>query len=87
MPTICYELGNYYLILTNIVLNVHAFFTHITLIEKLNDVLNAFHNKVDVKIKHQQTIIKIMSYIENIPADLLIYLFSIIVHIIKRNII
>ncbi len=24
MPTICYELGNYYLILTNIVLNVHA---------------------------------------------------------------
>ncbi len=26
MPTICYELGNYYPILTNIVLNVHAFF-------------------------------------------------------------
>ncbi len=25
MPTICYELSNYYLILTNIVLNVHAF--------------------------------------------------------------
>ncbi len=24
MPIICYELGNYYLILTNIVLNVHA---------------------------------------------------------------
>ncbi len=24
MPTICYELGNYYLILTNIVLNLHA---------------------------------------------------------------
>ncbi len=24
MPTICYELGNYYLILTNIVLNVPA---------------------------------------------------------------
>ncbi len=28
-----------------------------------------------------------MSYIENIPADLVIYLFSIIVHIIERNII
>ncbi len=24
MPTICYELGNYYLILTNIVFNVHV---------------------------------------------------------------
>ncbi len=32
MPTICYELANYYVILTNKVLNIHAY--------------NLFYNKI-----------------------------------------